>query len=192
MRVGDSGPALPPPEPPPEAPRYMDQEPAIGVRDRVRDRWRTRTGGSGEMSDRNRAKGGAMTTVYVVTSGDYSDYGIEGMFSDRAKADAFAALWPVDGYKQARVEEYRLDVAVDERFGRGLRPFWCVMDRDGRVRSIDQRTPTDTDNPASPRPVPRVGGTWLVGTVWATDKAHAAKILNERRVQLIASGEWPA
>lgn len=59
-----------------------------------------------------------MTMVYVVTSGDYSDYGIEGMFSDRAKADALAAHGPANGHGAARVVEYPVNVAVDERFGR--------------------------------------------------------------------------
>ena len=31
----------------------------------------------------------------------------------------------------------------------------------------------------------------LHGTVWAKDSTHAIKIMNEKRTQMIAMGEWP-
>ena len=46
--------------------------------------------------------------IYVVTSGEYSNYSIEGIFSTKEKADAF-----VSKYSDGGVEEYELDERVE-------------------------------------------------------------------------------
>lgn len=56
-------------------------------------------------------------TIYAVTSGEYSDYRIEGVFSTKEKAEAFALLV----CEANDIEEYVLDSRVDEVEG----AIWC-------------------------------------------------------------------
>lgn len=52
------------------------------------------------------------TTVYVVTSGEYSDYGIHAIFSTRALADAYikrALAAPATYHSEFNVEEWYVD-----------------------------------------------------------------------------------
>lgn len=49
--------------------------------------------------------------VYIVTSGEYSDYGIECVFSSRQKAEKY--IKECDAYPPCRIEEYELDVVSD-------------------------------------------------------------------------------
>ena len=49
-----------------------------------------------------------MTTIYLVTSGEYSSYGIDGVYSTREKAQAHVDA--ITGtYHTAEVEEHELD-----------------------------------------------------------------------------------
>ena len=48
-----------------------------------------------------------MAKVYVVTSGDYSDYCIDGIFSNREAAEKRCATW--DGCDDPNIEEYELE-----------------------------------------------------------------------------------
>lgn len=48
-----------------------------------------------------------MSKVYVVTSGCYSDYHIDGVYSTREAAEKRCAAW--DGYDDPMIEEYELD-----------------------------------------------------------------------------------
>lgn len=57
-----------------------------------------------------------MSTIYLVTSGEYSDYRIEGAFSTEDKANAFAATFE-RGYGDTRVEDYTLDERTPEQRG---------------------------------------------------------------------------
>jgi len=60
-----------------------------------------------------------MTTVYVVTQGEYSDYGIDEIFSTKALAERY-----VNGDSQKRIEEYELDKELEKI----SRPFWsCTV-----------------------------------------------------------------
>lgn len=72
-----------------------------------------------------------MATVYIVTHGEYSDYGIDAVFSDREKADRFAAELEkaVDG-QRVQVAEW----TVDEKAEAFARPIYlCYIDRDGNA-----------------------------------------------------------
>ena len=59
-----------------------------------------------------------MAKVYVVTSGEYSDYGIDSIFSNKEAAEKHCATW--DG---SNIEEYELEdgtnIVIDQVY-RGL------------------------------------------------------------------------
>jgi hypothetical protein len=130
-----------------------------------------------------------MTTMYVLTTGCYSDYHIVGVFSTKEKAEAAKVdhnLTDGDG----DVEEWGLD-AVPEH-PPGLH-HWCVrMDRDGNT--LEARRRGNDSFPSWEWAPYGVGYSDKRGGVsfnmWAGDERHAVKIANEKRIGLLASGQW--
>lgn len=61
-----------------------------------------------------------MAKVYVVTSGEYSDYGIDSIFSNREAAEKRCATW--NGYDDPIIEEYELEdgtnIVIDQVYRR--------------------------------------------------------------------------
>lgn len=112
--------------------------------------------------------------VYVVTSGEYSDYRVEGIYSTRELAE-LAAATITDANE---IEEYELDVAAD-KLRQGFNPYCVTFDTDWRsaatIRSVKLAGLGIESSPAVHE--------WRVLHVycWAKDEAHAAKIANEKR-----------
>lgn len=136
-----------------------------------------------------------MTSVWVVEQGSYSDYSVLGVFSTeegaRLVADKINTV-KLRYQDEATVAEWPLDPLVEElRAGRDC--FSIIMERDGTCSvnkpgwlfGAGDRLELGRSNWDSKGL--RVA---LWGNCWATDEAHAAKIANERRTELIASGEW--
>jgi hypothetical protein len=145
-------------------------------------------------------------TVWVVEQGQYSGYRVVGVFSSegnaRLIADALNAPEEgkyVPGHDVASVAEWPLDPAVAE-LNAGHYRFNVTMLRDGTVEGIGREPiewPVSAEVAMWKRAYPAkdAGGKateveTLNGTVWAKDEAHAVKIVNELRAQMIASGEW--
>lgn len=128
-------------------------------------------------------------TIYVVTTGSYSDYQIKGMFSTKKKAQAFIDAVVLS--EANSIEQYTLDAYSDE-VERGLSPWRVLMGKDGAVRRVSS-TEYDLDIgcelacyfPRTPDSV-----TELQCTCWAKDEQHAVKIANEKRAQIIAMNLW--
>ena len=133
-----------------------------------------------------------MEKVYVVTDGEYSDFHIEAIFSTREKAEAFLNSRKKNVYDDWALHEYPLDYPdfIANKIANGYKLFKVVMDRGGNTISIGEGNITSLENEFQD------GFGWgsKIGefstTVFAHDEQHAVKIANERRVQLIASGEW--
>jgi hypothetical protein len=129
-----------------------------------------------------------MKTVWLVTNGEYSDFHVVGIFSSKENAELVVKTCGGD------VEETPIDPFIEE-LNQGLFLFWVSMWRDGEAQSVYQES-VDGE-PVSPKVVEHFGiradggGSRLNGNVWAKDKEHAVKIFNEKRAQMIASGEWP-
>ena len=123
-------------------------------------------------------------TIYVVTSGDYSDYHIDGVFDVPALAERLRnALY------NGRVEPWELN-KLHSKIALGYKYYRVYMDTEGRVF---ENVMTDIHDVDRETDAPYNG--WGPITVWkffiwATDEKHAVKIANERRVQLIASNLW--
>ncbi len=65
--------------------------------------------------------------VYIVTTGEYSDYTIEGVFSTEAKAQE-----AVDRYDDAQIEEHEMDgLDTSQR----VEMFHCWLDDNGNLSS---------------------------------------------------------
>ncbi len=68
--------------------------------------------------------------VYMVTSGYYSDYGVNGIFTTREKAEEFIKMFPGEDSIVGEMELDVLDSAL-EFMKVGRRPYYVEMKRDG-------------------------------------------------------------
>lgn len=132
-----------------------------------------------------------MTTVYAVTSGDYSDYGIVAIFSTEEQANYYLEESGLDkkDYSSGRVEEYELDVLFhfDSRY--------CIhMHQDGTVVHSYKYGVFDDEN------WDKAGsaficsfyrdGMRLITEIATDDEQYAIKVTNERRTRIIAENNW--
>lgn len=125
-------------------------------------------------------------TIYVVTSGSYSDYGILAVFDDRALADEFVKRRNEGPhYEDAGIEEWELNPS-GEALRKGMAHYavwlkeWEAVDIDDiRVTSAELSKPTEYQ--------------WTRGksvqmVVIAKDVEHAAKIGTEKRMIWMTQG----
>lgn len=136
-----------------------------------------------------------MKKIYAVNAGSYSDYRVVALFSTPELAQEFMAAVPDFNYND--VEEFELNPDTADLIRRGY-SLWSVhMLRNGdteRVYQEDLNSYGVLDvghriwrrTPAHMPSVPDI----LRSTVWAKTEDAAVKIVNEHRVQMIASGEW--
>ncbi len=128
--------------------------------------------------------------VYVATTGEYSDYQIEAIFSTRKKAEEYANFHSVNGL---RIEVWLMDVA------RPVKQVFVQMAKDGTVIRI---IGPDMKDAIDGRGDNRIGFTsfyhlkldgkektlgWWVET---DSKKRAVKVVNEKRIQILAMGLW--
>ncbi len=138
-----------------------------------------------------------MNTVWVIEQGTYSDYRVVGVYNSKEKADRVAEWMNKDAYDEASVSEWPLNPAAVE-LNAGMQQFSVRMLRNGDVEMVqlyESRYATANDHGIWRRSEARAyhgknAEDCLSSTVWATDEKHAVKIVNERRIQMLASGEW--
>lgn len=126
-------------------------------------------------------------TVYAATSGSYSDYSVDAIFSTKARAQAYREAFPKRDWNE--IEEYVIDQWSTE-IERGLIHYNVVMYKDGEVRTVERSEYSCADGHKvywSMQAYWRPTKPWANFWVWAKDEKHAVKIANERRVQDIAS-----
>lgn len=139
---------------------------------------------------------GEVTTIYIVTSGSYSDYGINAAFTDKALAERYLADHAHNNDEQ--IEEYEAD-PTGWIPPAGMEYFSVKLARNGDVLECRGWGKVGPDNGAED-PVTK-GYCYdhnhtlhrcVATSCWARDKEHAIKIVGERRARFIASGEWDA
>lgn len=127
--------------------------------------------------------------VYLVTSGNYSEYRVEAIYSTQEAAEKHVALLNAPetcSVEDPTVEEVEVD-AFAAGVARGLL-LWCVLmhrDGDGFAELTDELERLGRHN-FTPHQDPS-----MEYVCWARDEQHAIKIANEHRAQLIALGQWP-
>ena len=123
------------------------------------------------------------TIVYVVTSGSYSDYHIDAVFSEKELAEAYKERWgePYDSH----VGEWDLD-SPDPYQHPGLSCFQIQMGRSGDTHYISKIAPPLGEDEI--RQSLWKGEPLIEVFCWARDEQHAIKIANERRTRAIAEG----
>lgn len=149
-----------------------------------------------------------MSSVFVVTSGEYSNYRIEEVFSTKDLAEAFIA--EIGQHDGPQIEEYELD--------KPLSSFWVTfveMSEDGntvstydggpsiytRRRTVDDEESvsfgdeakygTDPNRPGFNHcNIGTTGRRLLCVLLFTKDHERAIKVANERRAAIIAAGAW--
>lgn len=126
-----------------------------------------------------------MKTAYVVTQGEYSEYRILGVYSTEEQANHVAEI------RDGRVESYEVDVALDTP--NGMKYYYVTMSFDGNRAKAHISDPFSYEHKmASNSKVSYSCYGSVTLHCWATDEKHAIKILNDRRIQMMASGELDA
>ena len=124
--------------------------------------------------------------VYVVTSGEFSDYRIRAICSTKEIAETAKLSY----HEFNEVEEMELDDFPDET-SRGLKLLQIIMKRDGETIYCIQHDPTDVrDGYIKLGSTTKLKNGALENVLWAKNEVHAIKITNELRARLIAEGNF--
>jgi hypothetical protein len=125
-----------------------------------------------------------MKKIYAVTSGTYSDYRIDAMFSSKENAQNFIDAFE-KRYDEFRIEEYELDAVVPTN----KKAYFVRMDKLGNVKEI-----YISDSAYSFSKNANISFTFdntiMNCYVFAKDENHAIKIANEKRVFILAENKW--
>ena len=121
--------------------------------------------------------------IYIVTEGEYSDYGIEGVYTKKELAEEAVA-----GCPNSEIEEWEADIIVPHPVGRHL---WSVVMLPGRkVDSCTRMNDGDKRRCTDGEPWRRSDRS-IKFIHWATDEKHAIKIASEKLTVLMALDRWP-
>lgn len=125
-----------------------------------------------------------MTEVYVVTTGQYEDYHIVGVYTEKEVADKIAAL-----DADAEVETRLLDQKAYE-IKQGFAPWEVMMAKDGVVIKAITGRKVNYE-----RALAGVFGFNYSGhlglEMFAKDREYAIRITDGLRKDLLANGDWP-
>jgi hypothetical protein len=128
-----------------------------------------------------------MTTIYAVSSGVYSDYSIDALFSTRENAQLFMDRHPNAGYDGWNdIEEYELDSGVAQMRA-GMSRWWVQMNKNGdsSQSSVEMRMTIEDTPDAVFRISPRDKSEFFNWYGWALSREHALKCANEHRIKLL-------
>lgn len=129
--------------------------------------------------------------IYLVTEGEYSDYGVSAAFDEKELAQKFIESFGAD-LDDVRIEEYEInphksDVLI------GKKPYGVRIKKSGEIIScINYRSPASFSKDG----ISYYFVDWmldvpeLVVNCFANNKLHANKIANELRGLIIESNKW--
>jgi hypothetical protein len=137
-----------------------------------------------------------MSTIWAIEEGEYSDYHVVGVFTSKENAEK--VLEKLKGeYNYPSLVEWPLDPAVAE-LNQGLSQYLVWMLKDGSVERVEQREFSSYDLAGEVIVWKRSKAPYFKGekpdvltaTVWAADDKHSIKIVNEKRIQMLALEQW--
>ena len=129
-----------------------------------------------------------LQAVFLVTRGDYSDYRVCAVFTEKALAEKYIHSFKGNSYEEFRIENYTLNPYQYE-LKNDYKPFFLRMTKDGNCTEIYVKDSSygfegeDIDFGFD------VNKNMYI-SIFAKDEKHAIKIANEKRVQLIAKNRW--
>ena len=137
-----------------------------------------------------------MAKVYLVTGGDYSDYGIYGVCSTEERAEGLIAAMRQSQNTDFNIEPWDIDEWAN-KIEAGMKIWDVQIERDGTVVSCEPEwdianagAEPEIVSPPDRAKIPPYRVPYLWGSVWAKDRAKAIAIVDKKRMALITSGEW--
>ena len=126
--------------------------------------------------------------IYVVTSGRYSDYHIDGVFDNEKLAQGFIVAFANN--TDMNVEEWTLNPFKPE-IKKGLKAFFVRMAKDGRTMDVAMEDSTYGFRGGLPMSLLNYDvEDNMISYCWAEDEQHAIKITNEKRIMALAENTW--
>lgn len=124
--------------------------------------------------------------IYLVTRGDYSDYEVTAVFTEKKLAEKY-----INSFKKSNYDEFRIEVYIlnphEEQLKKDYKPYFVRMAKDGKVKDIYiQESHYNLDNLNIKFDI----NNNMYISIFAKDEKHAVKIANEKRGQLIALNRW--
>lgn len=121
--------------------------------------------------------------IYVVTSGSYSDYAIDAIFTDINKAEEYKTNFECDEVETHNLNpstvSFHMTVVSMLRNGDSKNTYKVIIHKNtsGFVRYASSKHPYTMEDIF----------VWNVNT---KDKTIAIKVVNEKRIQILAAGCW--
>ena len=132
-----------------------------------------------------------MNKVFVVTSGSYSDYGIDAIFTTRELAQSFIDAFEADKWHEMDIEEWDLD-PNKTHLKQNRKPYFLRINKKGDVS--DLRLADSAYGFKQDMPEAEISYThnleWMNINCFADDENHAVKIAGEKRSQILAANIW--
>jgi len=126
-----------------------------------------------------------MKTIYVVTTGTYSDYKIDSVFDSKELAQSYIDSFSTSGWYKMSIEEFKLN-PFEKQVKEGYLPYFLRMTKEGKCTQINI---CDSSFELGEKPFFDVDDK-ICHKIFAKDEKHAIKILNEIRAQLVATNKW--
>lgn len=125
-----------------------------------------------------------MKKIYLVTSGKYSDYRVDGVFNNKELAKKFTKTFGGD------IEEYKLN-PLEPFLNLGYKPYKLEISLDGKFWTAEDLKDSYWYDHCDIGKVdynPKIKLITLV--LWAKNKQHAIKIAREKRREFIVKMDW--
>ena len=130
-----------------------------------------------------------MKKIYVVSSGEYSDYGIDAIFDSKDLAEKYISAFDQSCYDQMKIEEWELNPNENE-VKKSRKAFLVRMDKQGNANEVEWRDSAFGLRNTSLNISFTYNKELMNCYCFANDERHAVKIANEKRVQLLANNSW--
>lgn len=129
-----------------------------------------------------------MKKIFIVSSGSYSDYHIDGIFDDKELAQKYIDAFEKDSYEEMGIEEWDLN-PHEKEIRKGCRPYFLRISRDGEVSDIEIEDSSYGFREQDDRYGFAIDNS-LYFHVFAKDEKHAIKSISDKRAYLLANNLW--
>jgi len=131
-----------------------------------------------------------MNKVFVVTSGTYSDYSIDSIFTTIELAQSFIDIFK-DEWNTMEIEERDLD-PNKTHITQKRKPFFLRINKNGDVDDLSVANSSCGFKEDMPKAQIRYTRDleWMNIKCFARNKNHAVKIAGEIRAQILANNSW--
>lgn len=132
-----------------------------------------------------------MIKVFVVTSGEYSDYGIDAIFTTRELAQLFIDAFNKNEWREFNIEDWELN-PNETHLKQNRKAYFLRINKKGDIVDLEV---ADTaygfkQNISDAEISYTKNNEWMNIRCFANDDAHAVKIAGEKRAQILASNLW--